>query len=143
MAAIGIAGSRAMPTKTHVVSIMTNGAEEFTHRGVRHPMPAGAIVALNPGERHENRGRTDVSFGYRSLYPDGGMISNLVGDRRVDTWFRTSVIANDGPLARHLLWLHRTLEHGPASPACEEELEVTERVRVLEAGHVTPNLDHC
>ena len=70
---------------------MTDGAEAFTDRGVRHPVPAGAVVAMNPGEWQENRGRTNVSFGYRSFYPDSGVISNFVGDRHVGTWFRTSV----------------------------------------------------
>ena len=45
--------NRAFPPQAHetyVVSVMTDGAKAFTHRGVRHPVPAGAILAMNPGE---------------------------------------------------------------------------------------------
>ena len=95
------------------LGVIETGAERFEYRHATHVAPAGAVVAINPGEVHTGSAALPEGWRYRMLYPDAAILqevaSEMSGRPRPVPYFPEPVI-DDPALARDLLRLHATLE---------------------------------
>lgn len=95
------------------LGVIEAGAERFEYRHATHVAPAGAVVAINPGEVHTGSAALPEGWRYRMLYPDAATLqqaaSELSGRPRPVPYFPEPVI-DDPALAREMLRLHATLE---------------------------------
>lgn len=95
------------------LGVIETGAETFRYRHTTHVAPAGAVVAINPGEVHTGSAALPEGWRYRMLYPDAAILqsvaSELSGRPRPVPYFPDPVL-DDLALARELLRLHAALE---------------------------------
>jgi len=99
---------------TYVIGIITEAAESFRYRGVKHIAEAGQVLALNPDELHDGQ-PVDETYAYRMMYPSPEILTremeDLAGKPMPSTYFPAAII-DDAPLAKQMLTLHRVLETG-------------------------------
>lgn len=85
--------------ETFALGVVRAGTEELLVGGVRHVVPTGGVVLLNPDVVHTGGPVDDVGWAYRVFYPATEVVAEATGSP--GPWFRTSIV--DDPHAAAVL----------------------------------------
>lgn len=80
---------------TFALGVVRDGVSDLWSGGVRHVIPAGGIVLLNPEEVHTGGPVDDVGWAYRVFYPSVDVVAAATGCR--NPWFTRAIV--DDPAA--------------------------------------------
>jgi hypothetical protein len=97
---------------TYVIELIEFGVDEFQRGAQMWRAARGDIVVISPGEVHTGRPGQDRPLSYRSHYPRGELLADVVEHihgRRWEPRFRSAVIT-DKPLAQKITRLHHEIE---------------------------------
>lgn len=109
---------------TYVVEVVEFGVDEFQCGAETCRATCGDIVVISPGEVHTGRPGPNGPLSYRSLYPRGELMADIVEQvhgRRWEPRFRSPVIT-DISLAQQIVALHREIETNCEAALLEERL---------------------
>jgi AraC-like DNA-binding protein len=81
--------------ETFALGVVRDGISDLWSGGVRHVIPAGGIVLLNPGEVHTGGPVDDVGWAYRVFYPSVDVVAAATGCPT--PWFTRAIV--DDPAA--------------------------------------------
>jgi AraC-like DNA-binding protein len=100
------------------IGVVQSGMTSTSYRHAHYDMPAGTVIAINPGELHTGEAGSKQGWTYRMLYPRANLLqriaSDLAGKPRDIPFFPTPVIYDDD-LAQLILNMHLILEDANSS----------------------------
>lgn len=85
--------------ETFALGVVRSGSEELMVDGVRHVVPAGRVVLLNPDVVHTGAPVDAAGWAYRVFYPAADVLAEATGC--ADPWFTRSIV--DDPAAAAVL----------------------------------------
>ncbi|MGA5703541.1 AraC family ligand binding domain-containing protein [Peterkaempfera bronchialis] len=98
---------------TYVIAAITEGVEEFHHRGSTERAGAGSVALVNPDVVHTGHSGAPDGWSYRVLYPEAGLVAAVAEE--IGTPGRglpgfTEVVIPDARLAGMVAEIHRAAE---------------------------------
>jgi AraC-like DNA-binding protein len=117
---------RTFPKHSHdsyAIGLVHSGESTFYYRGGHHRIGAGQLALIPPGEIHSCNPEEGRSWSYRMWYIAPERMHRLaeeISGAGSRPRFR-SPIAQDGPVARHLLHFSSLLEDGSSDAGAREE----------------------
>jgi AraC-like DNA-binding protein len=100
--------------ETFALGVVRSGREELRVGGVRHVVPPGGVVLLNPDVVHTGTPVDEAGWAYRVFYPAVDVVAEATGC--ADPWFTRSVVAD--PVAAAVLErAHLAAEQADRLPA--------------------------
>lgn len=87
---------------------ITGGVGRFRWRGGEHLAPRATLMLMNPEDIHTGQAATEDAWGYRMVYLDESVLSDIYGG---PAWRFTAAVAHDAEAATQAAALMRTLWH--------------------------------
>ncbi|WP_432039309.1 AraC family ligand binding domain-containing protein [Streptomyces cucumeris] len=105
--------------ETFVIAAITEGVEEFHHRGTVERTGPGGLALINPETPHTGRAGVPEGWSYSVLYPDADVVAAIAAEitsLRGAAGFGAAVV-DDPRTARLVTEVHRAAEEGNALAA--------------------------
>ncbi len=105
--------------ETFVIAAITEGVEEFHHRGTVERTGPGGLALINPETPHTGRAGVPEGWSYSVLYPDADVVAAIAAEitsLRGTAGFGAAVV-DDPRTARLVTEVHRAAEEGNALAA--------------------------
>ncbi len=111
----------AYPRHSHdyyVISLIEQGRQSFTHKGIKHLTLPGGVILINPGEVHTGEAADKLGFELRSLYPTTSHMEmaafELMGRHQALPFFK-EVRVNNPQARNNILSLHKAMSQGASA----------------------------
>jgi AraC-like DNA-binding protein len=117
---------------TYAVGVTDHGVQVFDYRGATRASTSGEVVVLHPDETHDGRAGTPDGFGYRIVYLDPSLVSDVMrglGGRAYPLPFLREPVARSPMLSRAI----RAVFEAPLEPL-DLDAVVVDLVKGLMAG---------
>jgi AraC-like DNA-binding protein len=95
------------------IGVVQRGTTVTSYRHAHYDMPAGTVIAINPGELHTGEAGSELGWTYRMLYPKASLLQRIaseLADHPRDIPFFSTPVIYDDYLAKLVLHMHLTLE---------------------------------
>jgi AraC-like DNA-binding protein len=95
------------------IGVVQRGTTVTSYRHAHYDMPAGTVIAINPGELHTGEAGSELGWTYRMLYPKASLLQRIaseLADHPRDVPFFSTPVIYDDYLAKLVLHMHLTLE---------------------------------
>ncbi|KUJ68573.1 AraC family transcriptional regulator [Streptomyces albus subsp. albus] len=105
---------------TFVLAAITEGVEEFRHRGDIERVGPGGVALLNPDVPHTGHAGVPEGWAYQVLYPEPELIHGIAAETtalRGSAAFRDVIVEGDRRSHRLLTEVHQAAERGNALAA--------------------------
>jgi AraC-like DNA-binding protein len=121
----------AFPRHSHdyyVITLITRGAQSFTHQGSKHYTPPGGVILINPGAVHTGEAADDRGFEMLCLYPTIDHMQHaaieLTGSHQTLPFF-ADVRIDQAWAAKSIRTLHTALTQGASALEVESRFTWT------------------